>query len=269
MSAQRTDPKRDPYLDLLAKYETLLPSEVIEVPYLSALASGMYASVYTRGDVAYHFAFLSRFSARPFQEAWDALLNLLSYLYRTRKRCVLKYTDGPVRLPYVPSARPPLNPSVIQKLGGLIIFSDSSWKTGATYAGAVVLYAGAAVDWLSSLMKVMCSSAEAEIGAGSLAARRSIYVRSVLGFIMGELPQLPITHIVDNSATPPLTENLGVAKKTEHYRRWLHFMRYAVLHGHIYVHLCKTDEQLADSLTKVMNKSAYLAFLKVFFNISL
>ena len=46
-------------------------------------------------------------------------------------------------------------------------------------------------------------------------------------------------------------------------------MRYAVLHGHIYVHLCKTDEQLADSLTKVMNKSAYLAFLKVFFNISL
>jgi len=32
------------------------------------------------------------------------------------------------------------------------------------------------------------------------------------------------------------------------------------------VHLCKTDDQLADSLTKVMNKSAYLNFVKVFFN---
>ena len=155
---------------------------------------------------------------------------------------------------------------MFQRLGGLIIFSDASWKTGSTYAGVLILYAGAAVDWAAVLMKVKCSSAEAEIGAGSLAARRAVYVRNLLGELHG-LPTLPIPHVVDNSATPPLTENLGVAKKTEHFQRWLHYMRYCVLHGYLFVHLCKTDEMLANSLTKVDNKHAFLRFAKVFYGI--
>ena len=44
-------------------------------------------------------------------------------------------------------------------------------------------------------------------------------------------------------------------------------MRYSVTHGYSYVHLCKTDDMLADPLTKVANKHAYLTFVKVFFNI--
>ena len=72
-------------------------------------------------------------------------------------------------MPNAPSCRPALNPAVLNKLGGLLIFSDASWKTGCTYAGFVVLYAGSAVDWASVLLKVMLSSAEAEIGAGCLA----------------------------------------------------------------------------------------------------
>ena len=60
---------------------------------------------------------------------------------------------------------------------------------------------------------------------------------------------------------------VGVAKKSEHFRRWLHFMRYCVLHGYSYVHLCKTHEMLANALTKVENKHAYLHFAKVFYNI--
>ena len=88
----------------------------------------------------------------------------------------------------------------------------------------------------------------------------------MLGEIFG-MPNIAISHVVDNSATPPLTENLGVAKKTEHFRRWLHFMRYSVIHGYSYVHLCKTGDMYADAMTKVANKHAYLAFVKVFFNI--
>ena len=58
------------------------------------------------------------------------------------------------------------------------------------------------------------SSAEAEIAAGSIASKRMIYIRNVLGELF-TLPQIAISHVVDNSATPPLTENLGVAKKSE------------------------------------------------------
>ena len=81
-----------------------------------------------------------------------------------------------------------------------------------------------------------------------------IYIRNVLGELF-TLPQIAISHVVDNSASPPLTENLGVAKKSEHFRRWLHFMRHCVLHGYTYVHLCKTHEMLANALTKVREQT--------------
>ena len=96
--------------------------------------------------------------------------------------------------------------------------SDASWKTEATYAGVIIFFAGAAVDWCSVLLKVQCSSAEAEIAAGSIGSKRMIYIRNVLGEIF-TLPEIAISHVVDNSATPPLTENLGVAKNSEHFRR--------------------------------------------------
>ena len=73
--------------------------------------------------------------------------------------------------------------------------------------------------------------------------------------------------MVDNSATPALTENMGVSKKTEHFRRWLHFMRYMVTHGYTYVHLCRTNDMFANALTKVESPEQYRRFCKVVFNI--
>ena len=211
--------------------------------------------MYTRGCCSFHFAFLARFATRPIEEAWAALVVLLCFMYHTRRRHVLNYTRKEPAMPHLPSCKPPLDRNVFTKLRGLLVVSDASWKTEATYAGVIIFFAGAAVDWCSVLLKVQCSSAEAEIAAGSIGSKRMIYIRNVLGEIF-TLPQIAISHVVDNSATPPLTENLGVAKKSEHFRRWLHFMRYCVLH-----------EMLANALTKVENKHAYLHFAKVFYNI--
>ena len=128
--------------------------------------------------------------------------------------------------------KPPLNPDVISALDGLMIWSDASWKVELNYAGFVIFFANAAIDWQSKLLKVMLSSAEAEVGAGALACKRAIYLRHLIGEVT-PLPALPIPHIVDHSALPPLSENLGVSRKTEHFRRWLHFMRYCVLHNYV------------------------------------
>ena len=64
---------------------------------------------------------------------------------------------------------------------------------------------------------------------------------------------------------PALTENMGVSKKTEHFRRWLHYLRYLVTHGFAYVHLVRTFEMHANALTKVDKQSAFLAFRNIFF----
>ena len=56
----------------------------------------------------------------------------------------------------------------------------------------------------------------------------------------------------------PLPSRAHGSRKTEHFRRWQQFMRYAVVHGHSYVHLCATRDQFADGLTKVTNATQYL-----------
>ena len=77
----------------------------------------------------------------------------------------------------------------------------------------------------------------------------------ILALWKGSLPAL----------TSALTENLGVSKKTEHFRRWLHYLRYLVSHGFSYVHLVRTFEMHANALTKVEERAAFLAFRHVFF----
>ena len=77
---------------------------------------------------------------------------------------------------------------------------------------------------------------------------------------------IPVSHIIDNSALPALTENMGVSKKSEHFRRWQHFLRYLVTHGYSYIHLVRTYEMHANALTKVDNKDAFFKFYKIAMN---
>ena len=257
--------KTDPYHALLQDWLANPDAPVTTKPFLSALMSTMYATCLTLPSCAFHTSFLSRFSHRPTDACWDALVTVMTFMYQNRNLHVLTY-GGPIKIPDAP-CKPPLNPDVISALDGLMIWSDASWKVELNYAGFVIFFANAAIDWQSKLLKVMLSSAEAEVGAGALACKRAIYLRHLIGEVT-PLPALPIPHIVDHSALPPLSENLGVSRKTEHFRRWLHFMRYCVLHNYTYVHLTKSEHMLADSLTKVGGKYGYHSFLKAVFNIA-
>ena len=260
-----TATKPDPYHAVYDLSLTATEGDRVDKPYLAAVASAMYAACMTRGDYAYYTSFLSQFSKLPFLKAWEALEQVLVSLYATRKQ-KLTYGGTVIKIPDAPTCSPPLNPAVIQKMFGLAIYSDASWKLGCTYAGFFILFCNAAIDWGALKLKVMLSSTEGEIAAGSHATRRIVYVRHLLGEIL-KLPKLPVTHIVDNSATPPLTEKMGASRKTEHFRRWQHFMRYAVVHGHSYVHLCSTRDQLADGLTKVSNATQYLNMRAIMLNL--
>ena len=81
------------------------------------------------------------------------------------------------------------------------------------------------------------------------------------------MPGTAVPHIVDNSAVPHLTINLGVSSKTEHFARWQHYMRYLVTMGYTVVHLVKTCDMHANTLTKVEHKSAFFVFRKLAMNL--
>ena len=106
------------------------------------------------------------------------------------------------------------------------------------------------------------STAEVEIAAGSYGAKRGMYVRNTFGE-MFPLPRRAASHVIDNSALPSLTENVGVSKKTEHFTRWLQYLRHLVQQGLSYVHLCRTHDMRADPLTKVVARDAFYQFVKL------
>ena len=74
----------DPFHALVAQYEANDYTPTTE-PYLSAIASALYATCMTRPDAAYAVAMLCRVTSRPSKEAWLALVKVLCYLYKTRK----------------------------------------------------------------------------------------------------------------------------------------------------------------------------------------
>ena len=89
-----------------------------------------------------------------------------------------------------------------------------------------------------------------------------MYVRNTFGE-MFPLPRRATSHVIDNSALPSLTENVGVSKKTEHFARWLQYLRHLVQQGLSYVHLCRTHDMRADPLTKVVARDAFYQFVKL------
>ena len=139
--------KSDPYHQLYDMSLTVSESDRINKPYLVAVASAMYASCITRGDCAFYTSFLSQFSKLPFPAAWDALEQLLLSMYATRKHA-LTYDGKEIKIPDSPTCSPPLNPSVIKKMFGLIVYSDASWKLNCTYAGFFILFCNGAIDCL-------------------------------------------------------------------------------------------------------------------------
>ena len=77
------------------------------------------------------------------------------------------------------------------------------------------------------------------------------------------MPHLAASHVIDNSAMPALTENVGVSKKTEHFARWLLHLRHQVQNGLAFVHLCRTFDMHADGFTKVIARDAFIKLLKL------
>ena len=114
--------------------------------------------------------------------------------------------------------------------------------------------------WSTKLVKVIChSSAEAEICAGSLLSKDNMYLRQLLGAmginILGAVPTF-----IDSTAAMDITGRLGVSKRTAHFLRWQHYMRWCVSHNFIRLIFVSTKRQLADALTKMVDKTLFLQF---------
>ena len=205
--------------------------------YQSICGALLYASGNTRPDIALSTGLLCRAMGRPTPELFDAALRVLGYLYRNR-HLGLRYEASK---------------------GSLEGFSDSDWAVKHSTSGFTFHIGSATVSWSSKKQtSVALSSCEAEIVAGSEAAKEAIYLSSFLrelGLDMSEPPPLKL----DNKSAIDLAYNPEHHSKTKHIERRHYFIRECVENGKLRVPFVPTADNVADFFTKpLMGKHFFL-----------
>ena len=66
-----------------------------------------------------------------------------------------------------------------------------------------------------------------------------------------------------NTAVEPLTKNLGVSKKTEHFMRWQLYLRWLLINKYATVIWTPTKDETGDICTKVLDAASYLKNKKI------
>ena len=141
-----------------------------------------------------------------------------------------------------------------------ICFSDSSFgKTPYPYGGAATIDNGAAVSFFSRKPKFVVpdSSCYAELNVIVQALKEAIFVNHIYEDMFGVSKKIVI--ITDNKAAYDIIKNPGVTKHSVHFERWIYFARNAYLHGRAKFVLTTDANMMADSLTKVTDRTKFYA----------
>ena len=219
-------------LQLIASPD-IAPKELVR-RYLQAIGSLMYAMQGTRPELAYPVSYLARFSARPTNQHWAAILRILRYIKGTLDYG-LRYTSA-------------------SDSAAFVAYSDADWgacvNTSRSTMGYAFISGSGALSWSSKQQtRVTASSTEAEYLAESHASREGIYLsqlHSELGF---PLPS-PFTLYGDNQGANALTKDAKFHSRTKHLRLSEHLVRELVEQKVLRVEYISTTQMLADIFTK-------------------
>jgi transposase InsO family protein len=206
-------------------------------PYRQAIGALMFLMIGTRPDLAYSVGYLSRVLDEPSAEDIIKVKRLFRYLAGTVNKGIL----------YRPDYKP----------GELECYSDADFggcaATGRSTSGVVILYAGGAVTWLSQRQVIVATSTtESEIIAASEATKEIIWLKRLFCSIV-KLRYTPILQ-VDNSAAIKLAQNPEFHRRTKHIDIKYFFVREKVIDGSIDINQISTEHQVADIMTKPLDK---------------
>ena len=150
--------------------------------------------------------------------------------------------------------------------GDLHGFTDASLEAGQSTSGYLVMWRGAAISWGSTKQKsTAISSCEAEIYALSEGAKDVVYFRKFLSG-MGEVFDTPIPCATDNKGAADLSHNPEHHRRSKHIERRHFYIRDMVEALELSVPLVRTDEDLADMLTKPLEPRAFFRWRAAIMN---
>ena len=141
------------------------------------------------------------------------------------------------------------------KNGDFKAYSDADFPGDSechkSTSGIVCKYAGAAITWQSKRQTcVALSTTETEYVSAASAAKEIVWLKKL--FIQCDINSIDYILLVDNSSAIKLIKNPQFHQRSKHIDVRYHFLRDLYEKGEINLSYVKTDDQIADILTKAL-----------------
>jgi hypothetical protein len=145
-------------------------------------------------------------------------------------------------------------------------YADADWANDLgdrkSTSGYVFKLAGGAISWSSKKQpSVALSSTEAEYIAGAHAAKEIVWLQRLFGEV-GLPDDGPTTLYMDDQSAIAIAKNPQFHDRTKHIEVRHHFIRDKVEQEELELEYIPTGEQVADVMTKALNREKYSAFAK-------
>jgi hypothetical protein len=214
--------------------------------YRQINGSLMFASIHTRPDMMFANAKLSQFNSNP------------NEIHQVAQKHVLRYSKGTTDLEIVFGAtedRGSLLNKAPLKIDG---YTDASWGDNLddrrSTTGFAFTLNGGLIAWESKKQPtVALSTMEAETMALCQGAKEAISLQRLFADIRGT-PVAMITIHVDNQAAISHAKDPTDHARTKHIDIKHHFTREAIVNGAIELEYVRTEDMIADILTKALPK---------------
>ncbi|KAM3316432.1 hypothetical protein ACQJBY_034506 [Aegilops geniculata] len=208
--------------------------------YRSIIGSLRYL-VNTRPDIAYAVGVASRFMETPGKQHWAIIRQILRYVRGTLNYgCTYKAGEGTV----------------------LTGFSDSDHAgdlTDRKSTTCLVFFMGPSIiTWSSQKQKIVAlSSCEAEYIAAATAATQAVWLRGLVSEMLGAERQ-KVQLKIDNKSAIELSKNPVHHERSKHIDLRYHYIRECVEERKVEVEHVRTEDQLADILTKSLGRAKFM-----------
>eukprot|EP00253_Pinus_taeda_P017662 PITA_17662 len=207
--------------------------------YKSIVGSLMYLTA-TTPDIMHTVSLISIFMERPKEAHQQAAKRILRYVKGTKRFGIL-YTAS--------------------ECSYLIGYTDSDWVGSVDDRKSTSVYVfhmgSGAISWASKKQSiVVLSTAEAEYVAATAAACQAIWMRMMLRSLCQEQAKGTVI-FCDNSSAITLSNNFVFHKRMKHIDTKFHYTRELVNSGEIVLEHCRTQEQVADILTRPLGQKNF------------
>ncbi|CAL5408817.1 unnamed protein product [Camellia sinensis] len=214
--------------------------KIDNILYKQMVGSLMYLTT-TRPDIMHGVSLISRYMEHPTELHLLAAKRIFRYLKGTTNFGIL-YKKG--------------------EQSGLIGFTDSDYAGDSndrkSTSGYVFMMGSGVISWSSRKQPIVTlSTTEAEFVAATSCACQAIWLRRLLETL--QHPHNGSTPIYcDNSSTIKLSKNPVLHGRSKHIDVGYHFLRDLVKDGTLDLKHCRSEDQLADILTKPLKLPAFL-----------